>query len=192
MAVTSSEMLPLGSRAPDFDLLNAVDGRRVSLHDFTDAPALLVMFICNHCPYVQHVLPELGRLGEDYAKRGLAVVAINSNDVEAYPQDSPENMKRLAEQEGWDFPFVLDESQEVARAYRAACTPDFFLFDGERRLVYRGQLDGSRPGNDIPLSGTDLRAAIDATLAGEPVEQEQQPSVGCNIKWKPGNRPDYA
>lgn len=191
MAVTPSNMLPLGTRAPYFDLVNAVDGQRVSLDDFEGAAALLVMFICNHCPYVQHVKPELGRLASDYADQGLAVVAINSNDLDAYPQDGPQHMRRLAREEGWDFPFLFDEKQDVARAYRAACTPEFYLFEGDRKLVYRGQLDDSRPGMADP-TGRDVRAAIDAVLSGEPVPEQQRPSVGCNIKWKPGVQPDYA
>jgi peroxiredoxin len=189
---TTSAILELGTKAPDFALPNVVDGRTVSLDDFEGAPALLVMFLCNHCPYVKHVLPELGRIARDYAPKGLAIVAINSNDVRAYPEDAPENMKRLAQEQGWTFPFLFDETQEVAKAYRAACTPDFYLFDAERRLVYHGQLDDARPGNNRPLTGKDLRAAIDAVLAGRPAPQPQAPSVGCSIKWKPGNKPDYA
>jgi thiol-disulfide isomerase/thioredoxin len=169
-----------------------VDDRAISLSDFEDAPALLVMFICNHCPYVQHVLAELGRLAADYRNRGLAVAAINSNSLETHPQDGPASMKELALAERWPFPFLFDQTQEVAKAYRAACTPDFFLFDAELCLAYRGQLDDSRPGNGIPVTGADLRAAIDAILAGEQIAGEQKPSVGCNIKWKPGNEPDYS
>lgn len=192
MALTPSTMLELGTRAPDFVLKNAVDGRTVSLQDFEGEPALLVMFICNHCPYVQHIRPELGRLAGDYRPEGLAIVAINSNSEETHPQDGPDAMKGLAVAERWDFPFLFDETQAVARQYKAACTPDFFLFDADRKLVYRGQLDGSRPGNGIPLTGVDLRAAIDAVLAGRPVAAEQKPSLGCNIKWAPGEEPDYA
>jgi len=190
MAVPST-MLPLGTPVPPFALPDAVTGRTVSPDDFAGARALLVMFVCNHCPYVQHVLPELGRVARDYAHDGLAVVAINANDLEAYPQDAPPAMKQLAEAEGWTFPFLMDETQAVARAYRAACTPDFFLFDRGRRLVYRGQLDDSRPRNDVPVTGRDLRAAIEATLSGKPVTAEQIPSIGCNIKWTTGNEPDY-
>jgi peroxiredoxin len=185
-------MLELGSRAPDFALENAVNGRRVSLRDFEDSPALLVMFICNHCPYVQHIRSELGRLARDYAPLGLAVAAINSNSLETHPQDGPDAMKELAVAEGWEFPYLFDETQSVAKVYKAACTPDFFLFDGDRRLVYRGQFDDSRPGNAIPVTGADLRAAIDAVLAGQPVSSDQKPSMGCNIKWTPGNEPGYA
>jgi thiol-disulfide isomerase/thioredoxin len=184
-------MLELGTEAPLFELENAVDGRRVSLRDFEGDPALLVMFICNHCPYVQHVRPELGRLAVDYRPKGLAVVAINSNSEATHPQDGPEAMKQLALAEGWDFPFLYDETQAIAKRYRAACTPDFFLFDADRKLVYRGQLDDSRPGNGIPVTGVDLRGAIDAVLAGRPVAADQKPSLGCNIKWAPGNEPDY-
>jgi peroxiredoxin len=191
MALTPSTMLALGSAAPDFALPNAVDGRTVTLADYEGESALLVMFICNHCPYVQHVRKELVQLAADYAPRGLAVVAINSNSDETYPEDGPEHMKALASGEGWSFPFLFDESQAVARDYRAACTPDFFLFDSARRLVYRGQLDDSRPGNLIPVTGKDLRGAVDALLAGDPAPVDQKPSAGCNIKWKPGNEPDY-
>lgn len=191
MALTPSSMLALGTPAPAFTLSNPLDGNPVSLADFRDSPALLVMFICNHCPYVQHVKKELGRLAADYMPRGLAVVAINSNSQETHPQDGPDNMKALANAEGWTFPFLFDESQDVAKAYRAACTPDFFLFDSDQRLAYRGQLDDSRPGNLIPVTGKDLRGAVEAALAGDPVPQDQKPSVGCNIKWKPGNEPDY-
>lgn len=191
MAETPSTMLPLGTKIPEFRLRNPVDGAQVSAGDFPDAKALVVMFICNHCPFVKHVKAEIGRLGADYRSKGVATVAINSNDLEAYPQDGPEAMKALAKQEGWTFPFLFDDTQEVAQAFHAACTPDFFLFDGERKLVYRGQLDGSRPGNDVPVTGRDLRAAIDAVLAGKPVPEDQRPSIGCNIKWKPGHEPPY-
>jgi len=184
-------MLPLGTPVPPFSLPDAVTGRTVSTGDFAESRALLVMFVCNHCPYVQHVLPELGRIARDYADDGLAVVAINANDREAYPQDAPPAMKQLAEAERWTFPFLMDETQAVAKAYRAACTPDFFLFDRGRRLVYRGQLDGSRPGSDVPVTGEDLRAAIEATLLGKAAPAEQIPSIGCNIKWTKGNEPDY-
>lgn len=184
-------MLELGTLAPDFQLKNAVDGQVVSVTDFQDEAALLVMFICNHCPYVQHVLKELGRLAADYAPRGVAVVAINSNSVRTHPQDGPQHMIELAGAEGWTFPFLFDETQDVAKRYQAACTPDFFVFDHNRKLVYRGQLDDSRPGNGVPVTGRDLRAALDAALAGEPVRGEQRPSMGCNIKWTPGNEPDY-
>ena len=179
----ASTMMPLGTSAPDFALPDT-DGTTVRRDDFARAPALLVMFICNHCPYVQHVRPELARLGRDYRDRGVGVVAISSNDIERYPDDSPERMKEEKEAAGYTFPYLFDETQEVARAYGAACTPDFFLFDASGSLVYRGQLDDSRPGNDKPVTGRDLRAALDAVLADEPVPGEQQPSIGCGIKWR--------
>ncbi|HKK71694.1 MAG TPA: thioredoxin family protein [Candidatus Krumholzibacteria bacterium] len=191
MAATPSTMLELGTSAPDFSLPDTVGGGRVSRDDFADARALLVMFVCNHCPFVIHVREELARLAADYRNRGVAVVAVSANDVEKYPQDSPEKMKEFAAQNGWDFPYLYDASQEVAKAYRAACTPDFFLFDGDRKLVYRGQLDDSRPESGIPVTGADLRAALDRVLAGEAVPPAQKPSLGCNIKWKPGNEPEY-
>lgn len=191
MAVTPSTMLELGTTAPPFSLPDT-DGATVSLDDFGSSQALLVMFICNHCPFVKHVRHELGRLAGDYQPRGLAVVGISSNDTERYPQDGVDAMKRLKEELGWSFPYLLDETQAVAKSYRAACTPDFFLFDRERRLAYRGQLDESRPGNGIPVTGRDLREAIEAVLAGRPVPSDQRPSIGCNIKWVPGNEPEYA
>lgn len=190
MVRTPSTMLPLGTPAPDFSLPN-VDGQTVSLADAAGPKGTLVMFICNHCPFVKHVADQLAALGRDYLPRGLGVVAISSNDVSAHPADSPEQMVHEAEDRGYVFPYLYDESQEVAQAYHAACTPDFFLFDGDKKLVYRGQLDASRPGNDIPVTGADLRAAIDAVLGGQPVAAEQRPSLGCNIKWKPGNEPAY-
>ncbi len=184
-------MLDLGTRAPDFELPDVVTGESVSLEDVSDSRALLVMFICRHCPYVQHVKDELVRIGEDYADERLAVVAISSNDPDQYPDDSPEGLREMAQELDLNYPLLFDESQEVADAYRAACTPDFFLFDENRELVYRGQLDGSRPGNDVPVSGEDLREAIDNVLAGRPVDTDQTPSAGCSIKWKPGNEPDW-
>lgn len=189
MVAVPSTMLGLGTPVPEFALDDAVSGRRVSPADFGDAAALLVMFICNHCPFVKHVLPELGRLERDYRLRRLALVAINANDVRVYPADAPAEMKKLAGEQGWGFPFLHDETQDVAKAFRAACTPDFFLFDRGRALVYRGQLDDSRPGNGVPVTGKDLRGAIDATLAGRPAPAEQRPSIGCNIKWKKGSAP---
>ncbi len=190
MARTPSTMLPLGTPAPDFTLPDPRGGS-VSLADVRTGEGVLVVFLCNHCPFVKHIREGLAAFARDYRKRGLEVVAISSNDVEAYPEDGPEAMRREAEEAGYDFPYLFDETQEVAKAYRAACTPDFFLFDGIGALVYRGQFDGSRPGNDIPVSGNDLRKAADALLAGEAISKEQVPSVGCNIKWKPGNAPDY-
>ena len=191
MARTPSTMLDLGTTAPAFALKDA-DGKAVSIDDFAAAPALLVVFMCNHCPYVQHVARGLADLGRDLAARGVAMVGINSNDIEAYPADGPDRMAAEADRHGWTFPYLLDETQDVAQAYLAACTPDFFLFDGERRLVYRGQMDGSRPGNDVPATGEDVRTAVDAVLAGRPVPEDQRPSLGCNIKWKPGNAPEYS
>lgn len=190
MVRTPSTMLPLGTPAPDFSLPN-IDGRTVSLADFRDAKALLVMFICNHCPFVKHVADELARLGRDYQAKGAAIVAINPNDIVAHPDDSPEKMKDEAKARGYTFPYLYDATQQVAQAYQAACTPDFFLFDSAHKLAYRGQLDGSRPGNDVPVNGADLRAALDTLLAGKSVSAEQRASLGCNIKWKPGNEPEY-
>ena len=190
MASVTSTMLPLGTKAPAFDLPDT-RGNTVSISDFRDAPALLVVFMSNHCPYVKHIRASFVELVKEYQARGVAVVGINSNDVEAYPDDSPALMAGDAQTYGYTFPYLYDESQEVARAYRAACTPDFFLFDRSGRLVYRGQMDSSRPGNDKALTGEDLRAALDAVLAGEQVNPQQRPSMGCNIKWKPGNEPDY-
>lgn len=190
MARTPSTMLPLGTQAPRFSLPN-VDGRTVSLDDFTGSPALLVAFICNHCPFVKHVAPALAELGREYQARGAAVVAINSNDAGSFPADSPEQMVHEAENRGYSFPYLYDEDQSVAKAYRAACTPDFYVFDADRKLVYRGQMDSSRPDSGIPVTGKDLRAALDAALAGKPVLADQKPSIGCNIKWKAGNEPDY-
>lgn len=190
MAKTQSEMLPLGTKAPAFSLPDP-DGRLHSLDDRADSAAYLVMFICNHCPFVRHVADELARIGRDYGSRGVAVFAINSNDLESHPQDGPEHMKSEAEARGYTFPYLFDRDQRVAKAYRAACTPDFFLFDRARELVYRGQLDAGRPGNDVPVDGRDLRAALDAVLDGRGVAEDQTPSVGCNIKWTPGNEPDY-
>ena len=190
MARTPSTMLPLGTQAPDFSLIN-VDGRTVSLADFKGAPALLVMFICNHCPYVKHVADQLAQLGHEYTQRGAAIVAISSNDVANHPADSPEQMVAEAEERGYVFPYLYDETQDVAKAYHAACTPDFFLFDADQKLAYRGQLDSSRPDSGIPVTGSDLRAALDAVLAGKKPAEEQKASLGCNIKWKAGNEPAY-
>ena len=191
MSVTPSTMSPLGMEAPDFELPDT-SGEPVSPGDFDDARALLVVFLCNHCPYVKHIRQELAEFAREYREEGLAVVGISSNDVDQYPEDSPERMKEVKETVGFPFPYLYDESQEVARAYGAACTPDFFLFDENRELVYRGQFDDSRPGNDVPVTGEDLREAAERTLEGRAVPEDQAPSVGCNIKWKPGNEPDYA
>jgi peroxiredoxin len=190
MVKTASTMLPIGTSAPDFSLIN-VDGRTVSRSDFNDAPAMVVMFICNHCPFVKHLADELARFGAEYQERGVAVVAVSSNDVSNHPEDSPEQMVHEAEQRGYVFPYLFDETQKVAQAYQAACTPDFFLFDGDQKLVYRGQFDSSRPESGVPITGEDLRAAVDAVLAGQPLPAEQTPSIGCNIKWKAGADPNY-
>jgi peroxiredoxin len=190
MARTASTMLPLGTKAPDFSHMN-VDGRTVSLSDFSDAPALLVVFMCNHCPFVRHIADALAQFTAKYMAKGVAVVGINSNDAASYPADSPEQMVREAEERGYAFPYLYDETQETAKAYRASCTPDFFLFDGNRRLVYRGQFDDSRPDSGIPVTGHDLRLAVDAVLAGKKPNDAQRPSIGCNIKWRAGNEPDY-
>ncbi len=191
MSLTPSTMLPLGTEAPDFSL-PGVDGRTVSLDDCAAGQALLVMFICNHCPFVKHVAAELAKLGAEYQEKGVAVVAICSNDVSTHPDDSPEKMAEEAKIQGYAFPYLYDEEQLVARAFEAACTPDFFVFGEARKLVYRGQLDDSRPDNDIPVTGVDLREALDGVLEGLPIVQRQEPSVGCNIKWKAGREPDYA
>ncbi|MDD3448468.1 MAG: thioredoxin family protein [Gammaproteobacteria bacterium] len=191
MSLTPSTMLELGTPAPDFSLPEPLTGKTVGLRDFAGTPALLVVFMCNHCPYVKHVQHELAAFIREYQERGLAAVGISSNDVTTHPDDGPEFMAEEARRQGYTFPYLYDRSQSAAKAYRAACTPDFFLFDGGRRLVYRGQFDGSRPGNDIPVSGEALRAAVEAVLAGRPVPAEQVPSIGCNIKWQAGNEPDY-
>jgi peroxiredoxin len=190
MVKTASTMRKLGTPAPEFSLTN-VDGRLVGLDDFKDQPALLVIFMCNHCPFVKHVADGLAQLARDYLPRGVAIVGINSNDAAAHPQDSPEQMIHEAELRGYPFPYLYDETQEVAKAYGAACTPDFFLYDKSRKLVYRGQLDASRPGNGVPVTGSDLRAALDALLAAKPLPEKQIPSIGCNIKWRAGNEPEY-
>ncbi len=184
MAATESTMLALGTPAPDFRLPDLVTGSTISLGTFTGKKALLVMFICRHCPFVVHVKHELARLGKDYAGKSAGIVAISSNDADSYPEDAPASLKEMAVELGFRFPFCHDETQEVAKAYAAACTPDFFLFDEQRKLVYRGQLDGSRPGNRVPVTGRDLRAAIEAVLADRSVDPKQTPSIGCNIKWK--------
>jgi peroxiredoxin len=190
MAETPSTMLPLGTTAPPFNLPDPT-GKRISSDDFKNAPALLVVFMCNHCPYVKHIRSKFSELAKAYQARGVGIVGINSNDFETYPDDRPEKMADEIRQQGYTFPYVYDEKQEVARAYRAACTPDFYLFDRNRSLVYRGQFDDSRPGNNRPVTGADLRAALEAVLAGQPVSGTQKASVGCNIKWKQGNTPDY-
>lgn len=188
MAAVESEMLELGTEAPGFSLPDP-DGRLHGLD--ADASAYLVMFICNHCPFVKHVADELAAIGRDYLPRNVDIIAINSNDVDAYPADGPAAMREEARLRGYEFPYVLDADQSVAKAYRAACTPDFFVFDADNKLVYRGQLDGSRPSNNVPVTGADLRAALNAVLDGASPAEEQAPSIGCNIKWRPGNAPDY-
>jgi len=189
--MTASAMLDLGTKAPDFSLPDT-QGRVVSLSDFDDAKALLVVFMCNHCPFVKHVLNGLLNLAREDQLKGVAVVGISANDVDTYPEDGPEMMAEFAERMSFPFPYLYDATQEVAKSFHAACTPDFFLFDEDRRLVYRGQMDDSRPGNHVPVTGADLRRALDAVLEGRPAPEEQRPSMGCNIKWKPGNEPDYA
>jgi peroxiredoxin len=192
MALTPSRMVPLGTKAPSFSLLEVVSGKKVSLEDFAGKKALLLMFICRHCPYVQHVKKELAKIGKDYAQKNLGTVAISSNDISKYPDDAPARLKEMAVELGFNFLFCYDESQDVAKSYSATCTPDFFLFDQERKLIYRGQLDDSRPENGKPVNGRDLRAAIDAVLSDKPVSANQKPSMGCNIKWKTGKEPAYA
>ncbi|QDS87633.1 Putative peroxiredoxin [Rosistilla ulvae] len=190
MVRTASTMLPLGTQAPSFSLPDT-DGKLVSPSDFTNSRGLLVIFLCNHCPYVKHVAPELARLTAEYAAKGVATIGISSNDADAYPDDSPAKMVEEKAAQGYEFPYLYDADQSVAKAYHAACTPDFFLFDDKHRLVYRGQLDDSRPKNDVELSGSDLRDALDAVLSSAAVPEPQKPSIGCNIKWKPGNEPGY-
>jgi len=190
MVLTPSTMLPLGTSAPDFALPN-IDGKTVKLADFAGKPALLVIFMCNHCPYVKHVAEGLAALTREYQAKGAGVVGISSNDAKNYPDDSPEKMKSEAAMRGYTFPYLYDADQSVARAYHAACTPDFYVFDAQQKLAYRGQMDASRPKSDIPVTGVDLRAALDAVLAGKPAAAEQRPSIGCNIKWVAGAEPDY-
>ena len=190
MVLTPSTMLPLGTKAPEFSLPN-VDGQTVSLASLPKAKGYLVAFICNHCPFVKHVAPQLADLAREYQAKGISVVAINSNDVSKHPADSPEQMIHEVDSRGYTFPYLYDEKQEVAKAYRAACTPDFYVFDKDLKLVYRGQLDASRPDSGIPVTGKDLRAALDAVLAGQPPMTDQKPSIGCNIKWRVGSEPAY-
>ena len=192
MVLTPSMMLALGTKAPDFQLPEVVSGETISLNNFKGKKGLLVMFICRHCPYVQHVKYELARFGKDFTDSDLGIIAISSNDVKQYPEDAHEKLREMSQELGFTFPFCYDGSQEVAKTYTAACTPDFFLFDQKRELVYRGQLDDSRPDTGIPVTGQDLRTAIDAVLSGIPISGEQKPSIGCNIKWKQGNEPIYS
>jgi peroxiredoxin len=191
MSLTPSTMLALGTPAADFFLRDTITGKKMGLSDFDGLKGLLVTFISKHCPYVQHVKKELAQLGKDYAGKGVGIVAISSNDSANYPEDAPDPLKLMAMEEKFNFPILYDEDQEVAKSYTAACTPDFFLFDARQKLVYRGQLDDSRPGNGKPVTGKDLRAAMDSLIAGRPIAKEQKPSVGCNIKWKAGNAPAY-
>ncbi len=191
MVMVPSTMLALGTSAPDFSLPEPATGATVALSDFEGAPALLVMVLSNHCPFVKHIADALAAFGREYGGKGVAMVAINANDVASYPEDRPDMMVEEVERRGYTFPYLFDESQEVAKAYQAACTPDFFLFDGDRKLVYRGQFDDSRPSLDVPVTGADLRAACDAVLAGDTPAGDQTPSVGCNVKWKTGNAPPW-
>jgi len=191
MVLVNSTMRPLGSLAPDFSLPSVVDGKTYDLASFAGKKALLIIFACKHCPYVVHVKDELAKLGNDYAKEDIAIVAISSNDAENYKEDAPDKLKEFALEVGLSYPLLYDETQAVAKDYTAACTPDFFLFDANRKLSYRGQLDGSRPGNSVPVTGEDLRQAIDSVLSDQPVPADQKPSAGCNIKWKAGNAPSY-
>jgi peroxiredoxin len=191
MAATASTMLELGTKAPEFALPDVISGKAVSLASFEGKQALLVMFICHHCPFVRHIKSELAQLGRDYSAKGVGIAAISSNDPGVSADDSLAGLQRMATEWEFNFPVCYDETQEAAKSYAAACTPDFYLFDRNRKLVYRGQLDDSRPSNGKPVTGADLRAAIDALLAGQPVSQDQKPSLGCNIKWKPGNEPEY-
>ena len=191
MALTASTMLALGTAAPTFALPDVVSGEMISLDTVQGKDALLVMFICRHCPFVKHIQTELAKLGQDYANSPLGIVAISANDATNYADDAPDRLQQMAVELGFTFPLCYDETQEVAQAYTAACTPDFFLFDANRQLVYRGQLDDSRPSNGLPVTGKDLRGAIEAVLAKQPIASEQKPSIGCNIKWKPGNAPAY-
>jgi peroxiredoxin len=191
MVLTASTMLPLGTKAPEFHLPEVVNGKIISLENFADKKALLIMFICRHCPFVKHIQQELAKLDQDYSNSDLGIIAISANDAKNYPNDAPESLKEMSIELGFDFTFCYDETQATAKAYTAACTPDFFLFDSDRKLVYRGQLDDSRPSNNQPVTGKDLRAAITAVLNNQPISSEQQPSIGCNIKWKAGNQPNY-
>lgn len=191
MALTKSTMLSLGSPAPEFSLPDVVSGKNISLDDFSAVKGYLIVFMCQHCPYVKHQEEEIAKIAKDYAHKGIATIAISANDINTHPGDAPEELRKQAERLEFDFPYLFDETQEVAKAYTAACTPDFFLFDKDKKLVYRGQMDDSRPGNDIPVTGNDLRGAVENFLAGKDISKDQKPSMGCNIKWKPGNEPEY-
>ena len=191
MVAKTSTMLPLGTPCPDFALPEPLTGKTISLKDFSDKPFLLVAFICNHCPYVKHIIQPFVALMRHYQQKGLGVVAINSNDVTSYPEDRPEHMAELAKTLGFTFPYLFDETQAVAKAFKAICTPEFYLFDRQRKLYYRGRFDDSTPKNNVPVTGQDLKAALDALLQDSPPPEQQWPSIGCNIKWRPGNEPDY-
>lgn len=192
MVAVPSTMLPLGTRAPTFTLPDTISEEDISLSQFQDSKGYLIMFLCNHCPFVKHIQPEISKIGKEYSQKGITILAISSNDVDHYPEDSPPKMTQEAKDAGYTFPYLYDESQNVAKAYKAACTPDFYLFDENKLLVYRGQLDDSRPGNNTPLNGHSLRQALNALLDGTPMDKvEQKPSIGCNIKWKTGNAPEY-
>ena len=191
MVRTASTMLPLGTTAPDLSLTDVVRGDALSLASFKGKKGLLVMFICQHCPFVKHIEDQLGQIGQDYIPSGMAILAVSANSIETHPQDDPDNMRQQVQRANFNFPYAYDATQEVAKSYTAACTPDFFLFDSDFKLVYRGQLDDSRPGNDVPVTGSDLRAALDKVIAGAAMPEEQKPSIGCNIKWIPGKEPAY-
>ncbi|MEL7144294.1 MAG: thioredoxin family protein [Cyanobacteria bacterium J06643_4] len=191
MVRTASTMLPLGTAAPDFSLTDVVSGNALSLASFKGKKGLLVMFICQHCPFVKHIENQLGQIGQNYVPSGIAILAISANSIETHPQDDPQNMRQQVQRANFNFPYAYDATQEVAKSYTAACTPDFFLFDSDFKLAYRGQLDDSRPGNDVPVTGSDLRAALDKVIAGDTIPEEQKPSIGCNIKWIPGKEPAY-
>ena len=191
MVRTKSTMLPLGTTAPSFNLEAVTAGTTVTLTNFTDKKGLMVMFICQHCPFVKHIEDELGKIGQDYVPQGMGVVAISANNIKTHQQDSPDNMREQVKRAGFNFPYAYAATQEVAKSYTAACTPDFFLFDGDLKLAYRGQLDDSRPGNDKPVDGKDLRAALDQLVAGQAIPTDHKPSIGCNIKWTPGSEPAY-
>lgn len=191
MVRTESTMLPLGTVAPSFSLEDVASGKTITLSDFKGKKGFLVMFICQHCPFVKHVENELGKIGQDYVPQDIGILAISANNIETHPQDSPDNMREQVTRANFNFPYAYDASQVVATSYTAACTPDFFLFDGDLKLAYRGQLDDSRPGNEKPVNGKDLRAALDQLISGQPIPTDQMPSIGCNIKWAPGNEPAY-
>ncbi|MEL6355272.1 MAG: thioredoxin family protein [Cyanobacteria bacterium J06627_28] len=191
MVRTASTMLPLGTAAPDFSLTDVVSGNALSLASFKGKKGLLVMFICQHCPFVKYIENQLGQIGQDYIPSGMAILAISANSIETHPQDDPQNMRQQVQRANFNFPYAYDATQEVAKSYTAACTPDFFLFDSDFKLAYRGQLADSRPGNDVPVTGSDLRAALDKVIAGDTIPEEQKPSIGCNIKWIPGKEPAY-